>query len=128
MFWMTRLISVGALAAAGFAVAGSAHAEKPPKGGCPPHMWVLNDPVEWVEATRAGVAAEGSTMEEQAELFGFETVELFEEWIVANVFDGDIGVDANDDDLVCRATNTPSGYPEFYFQVHDNKHHAKFGA
>lgn len=65
-------------------------------------------------------------MAEQATLFGFDTVVEFEAWIVAGVFPAEVGINVNGDDLVCRATNTPNGFPQFYFQVVDNKFHAKF--
>ena len=101
-------------------------ASKSPKGGCPPGAWVLSDSAEWLGATRAGIIAEGSTIEEQAELFEFATVAEFEAWIIDGVFNPAVGINSNGDEWVCRATNTPSGYPEFYFQVHDNKYNAKF--
>jgi hypothetical protein len=115
------------LGVAVFGVPAIANADQPTKGGCPLHTWALNGPAQWLEATRVGILAEGSTVEEQAAVFGFEgNVAGFEAWIIEGVFGEAVGVDANGDGLVCRSTNTPSGYPEFYFQVHDNKHHAKF--
>jgi hypothetical protein len=121
-----RSLVACALAAAAFVVPATADADQPAKGGCPPGTWMLNGPAEWLEATENGVLAEGSTMEEQAVMFGFDTLADFEAWIIEGVFSDAAGIDANGDDLVCRATNTPSGYPEFYFQVHDNKYQAKF--
>lgn len=121
-----RLLVGCALGAALFAVPATAGASQPTKGGCPSRTWVLNGPADWLAATAAGVLAEGSTMPEQAGLFGFATVAEFEAWIIDGVFGDEVGVDANGDGLVCRATNTPNGYPQFYFQVHDNKYNAKF--
>lgn len=114
------------MAAVVFGVPATADADQPPKGGCTSHTWALNGPAEWLAATKAGILAEGSTMEEQAAIFGFEgDLPGFEAWIIEGVFGKAVGIDANGDGLVCRATNTPSGYPEYYFQVHDNKYQAK---
>jgi hypothetical protein len=127
-----RSLVTCALATAAFAVPATADAEQSTKGGCPPGTWVLNNADQWVAATEAGILAEGSTMGDQAVLFGFvdeaglPDVASFVAWIIEGVFGEAVGIDANRDGLVCRATNTPSGYPEFYFQVHDNKYHAKF--
>ncbi len=122
----SRSLAGFALGAVVFAVPTTAGASQPTKGGCPSHTWVVSGPTEWLAATAAGVLAEGSTMEEQAGLFNFATVAEFEAWIIEGVFGEEVAVDVNGDGLVCRATNTPNGYPQFYFQVHDNKHNAKF--
>jgi hypothetical protein len=114
-----------AAAVPGVASAAPNNGVRPNQGGCAPGVWVLSGPADWLDATWAGFASEGFTPEEAAELFEFDSVDDFADFIVSNVFD-DPALDRNDDDLVCRSTTDPGGLPDWFFGVDDNKFHVKF--
>jgi hypothetical protein len=111
----------------GVASAKDDNGTRPNSGSCAPGVWVLSGPTDWLAATWAGFASEGYSPEEAAELFGYESVEAFGDFIVANVFD-DPALDRNDDDRVCRSTTNAGGIPDWFFGVDDNKFNVKFAA
>ena len=108
-------------------MAHAADGTRPNQGACSNSgNSFLEGPEQWLVATWAGFASEGLTPEQAAEMFGFDTVDEFADFIVDGVF-GENGVDANGDGLVCRSSNDPGGRPDYLFLVDDNKWNVKHG-
>ena len=74
---------------------------------------------EWWDMTLEGIAAEGLTVLQVAELFGLDSVDAFYEFVLAGI----LPVDENGNGIVCAKGWPPqqNGFPLYYFHVGDDK-------
>jgi hypothetical protein len=88
-----------------------------PSVGCPmPAGWVQVDAEGWWDATVEGTLEEGLTLEEAADLFGFDSVAALKEDTIA----GALSFDRNGNGLICKK-EMPPALPAYFFNLIDDQ-------